>query len=476
MIAPGIVASDFKDGIYWINKTGSFSESIRANLVDIAVDSNQNVYTIATTLNKVSLIKYDSNGVLLWQIRLGDGTNRHFANGISVSPNGDIFITGRFSTTTSELPSEIFTARVDPDGNVLWNKRFNTRASSINSEGKVVSGFNANGFSYSITAGTGGGKIRLIKHNELGDIVFQKSLSSPSANSSVGDTVSDIVQDLAGNIYICGRYRDNVNEQYYVYIIKLDSNLDIIWQKIISASATSKVTALSDPKMDINLTNNEIFIAYYALFTYPPTATVSTDRNYTVFRISETGSIIAQSLGYTGIYTGSNLITGLKVSDTVNSNVYLCLQAKTASSPFGVQYFRLNNILVSNSSFKMPSTSELSTSTIEIDSFDNVYFAGDFDISFNKDKSAVISVNGKLPSNLSSKLGSYVIDYAGSSNDLNITLESTSSFFGIPDIPSRYAAQIIPGDMIILDTTFGSSDSLMTLTSSTYSFTQRSFE
>src|SRR5437868_8265905 len=113
----------------------------------IAMDANDNVYvtgvfqspsitfgTITLTNNSINsydvfIVKYNSAGNPVWAYN-GGGTGVDYGYGICTDGNGNVFVTGTFTSTitfgsttlTSNGVYDIFLAKFDSSGNVLWAK------------------------------------------------------------------------------------------------------------------------------------------------------------------------------------------------------------------------------------------------------------------------------------------------------------------------------------------------------------------
>ena len=110
----------------------------------IATDSNGNVYVIGfydntvtfapgTTLNSTGgddafVAKYDTSGTVQWAKSIG-GTSSDNGRGIATDSNGNVYVTGKYSTTATFAPgttltsvgsSDAFVAKYNTSGTVQW--------------------------------------------------------------------------------------------------------------------------------------------------------------------------------------------------------------------------------------------------------------------------------------------------------------------------------------------------------------------
>jgi hypothetical protein len=153
---------------------------------DIALDSAGNVYIVGstptgTTSGQGFLVKYNSSGVLQWQVGLSIGTGQSNYQGIAIDSSDNIFVTG---TAT------------------------------------------ASGTSYGVVA----------KYNASGVLQWKKQIGSAGGYPNL----TDITLDSSGNIYVTGNVGPNTSS----YIIKYDTNGSVLWQRNLQ-SLTHRVQLYS---------------------------------------------------------------------------------------------------------------------------------------------------------------------------------------------------------------------------------------
>jgi hypothetical protein len=210
------------------------------------------------------IVKYDSNGNVIWAKRYG-ASNQDESYNICGDSYGNIYVTGCFRSDTLYIGSfmlinqsepgllDFFIMKIDTLGNVIWAKS----AGGKNSEGGTglcvdisnnvyVSG---NFISDSVTFGNytlhnlsyppcGCFDIFITKYDSNGNVIWAKS-----AGGSESDYLWNITSDPNGNVYIDGTFRSQViyygpdtlinagtnNED--IFVSKYDSLGNIIWAK-----------------------------------------------------------------------------------------------------------------------------------------------------------------------------------------------------------------------------------------------------
>ncbi|HKR06649.1 MAG TPA: T9SS type A sorting domain-containing protein [Bacteroidia bacterium] len=181
-----------------------------------------------TGTGDIFITKYDSSGNVLWAKRAG-GTYHELAWGISTDANGNIFVTGSFTSPTLDFGGiiltntgvgltslDVFIAKYDSSGNVLWGKNpigidsDSGMGIATDSDGNaLITGFFE---SPSLTLGSivlinSGGNcstnacpdVFIAKYDASGNILWAKR-----AGGNGEDQGFSICTDNAGNAYITG--------------------------------------------------------------------------------------------------------------------------------------------------------------------------------------------------------------------------------------------------------------------------------
>ena len=223
---------------------------------DIAVDSSGNVYAIGyyeistltlynkdgtafgTTLsnsgyNDTFIAKYFANGNVDWATKIS-GTSNDYGRGIAVDSSGNIYVTGRynsstltfynadgtaFGTTLSGSGYDTFIAKYNTNGVVQWVGRVSGTSSedgrsiSVDSSGNVyITGnyesttltfYNADGTAFGTTLPRTSYymDVFIAKYNTSGVVQWVARVAG-----SDNDFANDISVDSSGNVYIIGNY------------------------------------------------------------------------------------------------------------------------------------------------------------------------------------------------------------------------------------------------------------------------------
>ncbi len=135
--------------ITWV-KNSSTSTNALLDINDLALDNLNNIYSLGTLATSITfattsitstglgvfVIKYDTNGNLLW-LKKGDGPGADYGKGIALDNSNNVYVTGYYTGTgatssitfdTVSLPlgsansTDVFIAKFNSSGTVLWGQ------------------------------------------------------------------------------------------------------------------------------------------------------------------------------------------------------------------------------------------------------------------------------------------------------------------------------------------------------------------
>jgi hypothetical protein len=246
----------------------------------ISIDANGNVYVIglfyssSITFGTITLtnsgintddifvVKYNSNGNVLWAKREG-GTYYDEGKSISTDANGNVLITGNFSSSTLSLGTttltsggmfswNFFVVKYDSNGNTLWAKGAggtlgelaNSISADVNGNVFVIGIFSSPSLSLGTTTLTNSGlsDIFVVKYDINGNVLWAKG-----AGGTDDDLAYSVSTDANGNVFMSGSFKSqtisfgtttltNVNVGSY-FVTKYDTNGNMLWAK--SAGGTN---------------------------------------------------------------------------------------------------------------------------------------------------------------------------------------------------------------------------------------------
>lgn len=200
------------------------------------------------------IIKLNSNGDIVWQKSYGGSKFDHinYGNTIKATPGGGFIVAGITSSNDGDITNsygkeDIWVVKFDSDGEMEWQKTLggslNDIATSIAlspEDGYIVAGYtqSTNG---DITLNHGSNDVWVVKLDVDGDIIWQRTYGG------TGDDRAYIVNSAPnGGYYVTGNSSasngegdvSNNNGWADVWVLKLEENGNLIWQKSLGGSST----------------------------------------------------------------------------------------------------------------------------------------------------------------------------------------------------------------------------------------------
>lgn len=220
----------------WQRSTTGVSTS---HLNDIAVTSAGDVYVTGDTYSvsgssaEVYLSKYNSNGVVQWQVSAGN-TGPDAGNAIELTSSGNIVVTGYYKLSTIQY---IYTAMFNSSGTVQWQKGWGGGLNSVSTgTGSFV---DSQDNIYVVGKGTSSTRLtNVYKLNTSGTQLAQCSLGK----STIIQDPRDIVVDSTGNVYVSVNVGSGSG-----CLVKIKSDFSaILWQKLFTTTSESLAIDSSD--------------------------------------------------------------------------------------------------------------------------------------------------------------------------------------------------------------------------------------
>ena len=188
------------------------------------VSGNTNYFGAGSTEMWVS--KLDSNGNFVWQKTYGGISADSLGYSIQQTADGGYIVSG--NTTSFGVGGwGIWILKLNSSGNVIWQKTYD----GINDDGDwsiqqtADGGYIVAGFTNSF--GAGNGDMWVLKLDSLGAIAWQKTYGG-----NASDWAWSIQQTADGGYVVAGETWSYGADPYNIWVLKLDSSGNIVWQKI----------------------------------------------------------------------------------------------------------------------------------------------------------------------------------------------------------------------------------------------------
>ena len=203
--------------------------------------------------NDFWVVKLDGSGNIVWNDCYGGGLDE-YANNVQQTADGGYIVTG-YSTTTIDNGDvtghhggfyDYWVVKLDSAGNLVWQKCLGgTGVDEIyggvqqTSDGNYIVAGWSNSIDGDVIGNHGGYDIWIVKLDPSGNIIGQKSLVG-----TLNDRISaDGIQQTPDNGYIVTGYTTSNDGDvtgnhgnFDVWVVKLDSSLDIVWQRCLGGS------------------------------------------------------------------------------------------------------------------------------------------------------------------------------------------------------------------------------------------------
>ncbi|MBI5217918.1 MAG: T9SS type A sorting domain-containing protein [Bacteroidia bacterium] len=214
---------------------GNYNGWTTGSSIKQTLDSGYIVSGYAGQPGDFRILRLNKYGDTLWT-KIYGGPLNDGSKEISLVPNGGYIVAGTrdwYFNQNNQVFGDVWILRLNENGDTLWTKTYggpyqdcanSVKATADN--GFIVCGVKdnqyINGFSY----------IWVLKLDANGDTIWTKSLRLPS--SPYLQEASSIIQDLDGGYALTGTTDGGSYTYSDIFIIKLKTNGDTLWQKKIN--------------------------------------------------------------------------------------------------------------------------------------------------------------------------------------------------------------------------------------------------
>jgi len=189
-----------------------------------------------------------SDALILWQQTFG-GSSDDIAQAMDVTPDGGYILAGTTASvngdvTTGHGKTDVWVVRLNSDGTLIWQKTFggssdeNAQAIKQTADGGFILAGPTTSFNGDVTGNHGATDFLVMKLDANGTLLWQKCYGGSSVDVPYAlDQTSDGGFVIAGTTYSSnGNVTGNHSSGDY-WIIKLDKNGNLVWQKAYGGSA-----------------------------------------------------------------------------------------------------------------------------------------------------------------------------------------------------------------------------------------------
>ena len=191
----------------------------------------------------VYIIKIDKKGNMLWQKAHG-GSKDDKAYAITQTEDGGFVIAGD-TKSFGNGKSDVYLVKIDKNGNTIWQRTYGgkgwdtARAITNTKDGGFIVAGHTDSF------GKGWSDVYVIKIGKNGDILWQKSYGGKG-----WDMAKAIAKTKDGGFIMVGYTESFGNGWNDVYVIKIDENGSLLWQRTYGGSHDDRAYAITKTKDD----------------------------------------------------------------------------------------------------------------------------------------------------------------------------------------------------------------------------------
>lgn len=226
-----------------------------------------------------------------WWAKTYGGTNDDWAKAVAVTPNGDVIVVGE-TDSFGAGGYDAWVLRLDANGNVKWVKTYGgssydrADAVAIAPDGDII-------VAGETTIDDIYGSVWVLRLDENGDIKWQKTYDMDYLSGTHAITVTD-----SGNIIVVGAIDyDFATDRGYVWILCLDSNGNVKWQRTYAGIESIGARAVTAAE------SGDIIVAGYIESTDPSGAYGAYD--VWVLRLDPSGNVKWQKTYGGDLYDGA---------------------------------------------------------------------------------------------------------------------------------------------------------------------------
>ncbi len=195
-----------------------------------------NTYSFGTASSNFWVLKLNSNGEIVWQKAFGMANSDYaFTYSIQQTIDGGYIVTG-FTTNSFSYSYDFWVLKLDSNGTITWQKIYDGADEDYgySIQQTTDSGYIVAGDTYSF--GVSMSDIWVLKLNSEGAIIWEKTYGG--ANN---DNAYSIQQTSDGGYIVAGYTKSFGAGNYDIWILKLNANGTILWQKTFGGADDDKV-------------------------------------------------------------------------------------------------------------------------------------------------------------------------------------------------------------------------------------------
>jgi hypothetical protein len=215
------------------------------------------------------VVRIDAEGNLSWNVTLGGGKVDKFFSAVETQ-DGFVLVGLTYSLSND---SEVWVVRMEANGSVVWDK---TYGGSMEDAGRAITLTEDHSYviaGYTNSMGNGDYDALLLKIDASGNLLWNKTYGGPQSDKAYA------VAETAGEYVIAGDTRSKGEGDNDAWIIKVDSNGNLLWDKTAGGEGFDMPTCLA-------VSNSGGYLVGGFTFSFG-----NGERDFWLFKIDDSGNI-----------------------------------------------------------------------------------------------------------------------------------------------------------------------------------------
>lgn len=215
------------------------------------------------------LSKIDAEGKLSWNVTLGGGKVDKLFSAVETQ-DGFVLVGLTYSFSND---SDVWVVKTDANGNVVWNK---TYGGSMEDAGRAITLTEDHSYmiaGYTNSMGSGDYDFLLLKIDASSDLSWNKTYGGLQSDKAYA------IAETAGEYVIAGDTRSKGNGDNDAWIIKIDSNGDLLWDETVGGEGFDMPTC-------VTVSNSGGYLVGGFTFSFG-----NGERDFWLFKVDDSGNI-----------------------------------------------------------------------------------------------------------------------------------------------------------------------------------------